>query len=260
MWFTLREASLSEVYYPDLGTPSLRGLEFAVTDGRTFVDRETRATRHVDRSPGVRARCPGSLTFRQITETPRWRLTKTWITDPRRRQRCSRDVRFDVADRRARCELYALADPAPGDDGNDDRGGIATVTAARPRRHRRELVIAAAPALDQTTSGYRGTASDPWQDLSADQRPRPRLRRDASPATSCRRARTRARPGCGGSRHLKLAIGFGARRSRRGPARPRLACAAASPAPAQRYAAGWQDYLASLSRAAARASPATARC
>ena len=29
-----RSASLSEVYYPDLSTPSLRGLEFAVTDGQ----------------------------------------------------------------------------------------------------------------------------------------------------------------------------------------------------------------------------------
>ena len=43
VWFTLRDAELSEAYYPDLGTPSLRGLEFAVTDGRTFLDRETGA-------------------------------------------------------------------------------------------------------------------------------------------------------------------------------------------------------------------------
>jgi glucoamylase len=40
-YLTLRQASLSEVYYPDLSTPAFRGLQFAVTDGRTFVDRET---------------------------------------------------------------------------------------------------------------------------------------------------------------------------------------------------------------------------
>ena len=40
-YFTLRQASLSEVYYPDLSTPAFRGLQFAVTDGKTFVDRET---------------------------------------------------------------------------------------------------------------------------------------------------------------------------------------------------------------------------
>src|SRR5687768_17122615 len=62
VWFTLRSAELSEVYFPDLGTPSLRDLEFAVTDGGTFLDRET--------DDGVRSRVvpfPASLTFRQVT-------------------------------------------------------------------------------------------------------------------------------------------------------------------------------------------------
>ena len=57
-----------------------------------------------------------------------------------------------------------LADPAPGNDGNDDRG----------ISRRRQLVgyddvaasaVAATPAFERTTSGYRGTASDPWIDL-----------------------------------------------------------------------------------------------
>ena len=37
---TLRQASLSEVYFPDLSTPAYRGLQFAVRDGRT-LQRET---------------------------------------------------------------------------------------------------------------------------------------------------------------------------------------------------------------------------
>jgi glucoamylase len=37
----LRAASLTEVYFPDLSTPSFRGVQFAVTDGATFLDRET---------------------------------------------------------------------------------------------------------------------------------------------------------------------------------------------------------------------------
>ena len=40
-YFTLREGSLSEVYYPDLSTPGFRGLQFAVTDGERFLHRET---------------------------------------------------------------------------------------------------------------------------------------------------------------------------------------------------------------------------
>jgi glucoamylase len=49
-YFTLRAASLTEVYHPDLSTPAFRGLQFVVTDGKTFVDRET-----VDDDPRPRA-------------------------------------------------------------------------------------------------------------------------------------------------------------------------------------------------------------
>jgi hypothetical protein len=54
--FTLRAASLTEVYFPDLDTPSFRGLQFAVTDGATFLDRETvdDDSRHIEPlAPGV---------------------------------------------------------------------------------------------------------------------------------------------------------------------------------------------------------------
>src|SRR5215217_5468255 len=40
-WFTLTGGELSEVYAPDLGTPSLRDLQFVVSDGATFTERET---------------------------------------------------------------------------------------------------------------------------------------------------------------------------------------------------------------------------
>src|SRR3954462_2262755 len=78
VWFTLRAADLSEVYYPTLGTPSVRGLEFAVS-GRSFVERESRsATTSVTQSD------PESLTYTQVTTSRRgrWRLTKTYVTDP----------------------------------------------------------------------------------------------------------------------------------------------------------------------------------
>ena len=40
-WFTFRQGSLSEVYYPDLSTPGFRGLQFAVSDGKGLLQRET---------------------------------------------------------------------------------------------------------------------------------------------------------------------------------------------------------------------------
>jgi hypothetical protein len=70
-------------------TPAFRGLQFAVVDKGT-VTRETvdDDPDHIEPvAPGVTARmqpAAGSPAFTQTTETPRWRLTKTWITDPAR--------------------------------------------------------------------------------------------------------------------------------------------------------------------------------
>jgi glucoamylase len=75
VWFTLRSHELSEVYYPDLGTPAIRDLTFVVTDGRRFVGHE---------GPGGQVQSIGGLGFRQITGTRRWRITKTYVTDPQR--------------------------------------------------------------------------------------------------------------------------------------------------------------------------------
>ena len=40
MWFTLESGRLSDIYYPDLGTPAVRELKFVVSDGKTFAERE----------------------------------------------------------------------------------------------------------------------------------------------------------------------------------------------------------------------------
>ena len=42
VWFTLQQGRTSEVFYPDLSTPSVRNLELIVTDGESFADRESR--------------------------------------------------------------------------------------------------------------------------------------------------------------------------------------------------------------------------
>src|SRR6188472_197288 len=44
VWYTLSGGALSEAYYPRGDTAQVRSLEFAVTDGRTFVDRESEDT------------------------------------------------------------------------------------------------------------------------------------------------------------------------------------------------------------------------
>ena len=46
-WLTLNDGELTEVYYPDLGTPSARSLEFVVSDGgsSSSASATTRLTR-----------------------------------------------------------------------------------------------------------------------------------------------------------------------------------------------------------------------
>src|SRR4051794_15727268 len=236
VWFTLRQASLSEIYYPDLDTPSFRGLQFAVSDGRT-VDRET-----VDDDPAhiepaaVRAHVepvPGSLTFRQITETSRWKLTKTWYTDPARASVLA-DVKFESKTRHP-LRLYVLADPAASDTLNDDRGrGMVAWDASSAS------AVDADPGLRQQSAGYRGTPSDPWIDLQDG-----RLSGAVAdtPGDVVQGALTKL-----DGKHrqrMKLAIGFGRDAgAAAGTARASLRSRDA----ARQYASGWSSYLASLKR------------
>ncbi len=233
-WFTLREAELSEVYYPDLSTPSFRDLEFVVTDGRTFTDRET--------GPGVRAHVTpvaGSLMYRQTTSTPRWRLTKTWITDPGRATVLA-DVRFRSLTGRP-LTVYVLADPAPGNDGDDDHARSLS-DALVASDDKASSYVTTDSGLRQTTSGYKGTASDPWSSLSTKRR----LGRgtDAPQAGNVVQA-ARTRLDGRHHDHLTLAIGFGVDSSAAsGVARSSLA--GGFWRAAGRYAAGWGDYLRSV--------------
>jgi glucoamylase len=243
-YFTLRAASLTEIYFPDLSTPSFRGLQFAVTDGKTFVDRETvdDDPRHIEPvAPGVTARVEpvaGTLKFRQVTQTARWRLTKTWITDPERATVLGR-IRFESLTRKP-LRLYVLADPAPGDDGNDDRG-----TSADNRLIAFDdagaSVVSATPALGETSSGYRGTASDPWKDLEADKR---LSNYDATEPGNVVQA---ARAGVNGvgSQTMTLAIGFG-RNVSDADAAATGSLAGGFAAAEAGFDAGWAEYRASL--------------
>src|SRR3984957_8086562 len=91
VWFTLQGGRLSEVYYPRLDIPSVRNLDFVITDGQSFAQRAQDAptsTRLVSPHLGQRKNGddPESLTY-QIVNTDasnRWQLTTTYVTDPSR--------------------------------------------------------------------------------------------------------------------------------------------------------------------------------
>ncbi|GAA1821261.1 glucoamylase [Planosporangium flavigriseum] len=238
VWFTLSGAGgLSEVYYPDLNTPSARRLEFVVVepDGRAVkvADAADHATT-VDDTRG--------LTYRQ-TDTDRaghWRLTTTYVTDPARAT-VAASVDFTSTDRKAR-QLYVLHDPALSNDGSDDTGATSgRALVASDAKTASALV--AAPDFVATSSGYLGS-SDGWTDLVADGRLDATYDRASTPGNVVQTGKT-ALTGLPGRRHLDLALGFGpdtgsALRAGTESLRAGFARVAAA------YARGWQRYARSL--------------
>jgi glucoamylase len=236
VWFTLRKAELTEAYYPDLGTPSLRSLEFVVA-GTGFVDRET--------DPGVRSRVRAlkGLEYTQVTRTSRWRLEKTWITDPSRPTVLAQ-VRFTSLTG-GPLRVYVLADPAPGDDGNDDVG-LSLGSELVARDDTVASSITTRPRLRRTTSGYLGSASDPWTDLESDGDLDAEY--DATALGNVVQAARTPLTGRGRHRMLRLAIGFGADQT---TARNRAAASLRRPfaKSSARYAFGWLGYRSKLRKA-----------
>src|SRR3954471_24143550 len=82
VWFTLRKAGLSELYYPDLSHPSARSLEFLVDGTRVTTGAVSQDT----------------LTYTHTSSTSKWRLTRTYATHPQRSVVAIK-VRFESLDR-----------------------------------------------------------------------------------------------------------------------------------------------------------------
>jgi hypothetical protein len=111
----------------------------------------------------------------------RYRIVKTYVTDPRRDTVLVR-IRFRSLTGKP-YRVYVLHDPALSNEGDDDTGTAAgrTLVASDGTS---AAALRAAPAFRRLSSGYLG-ASDGWTDLRADHRmdwsyaraPEPRQRR-----------------------------------------------------------------------------------
>src|SRR6478672_2887025 len=117
VWHTLNGGELTEVYYPNLGTPAVRDLQFVMTDGSSWVDRERQDTKHSLSLVDAR-----SLSYRQVNTDPdgRYRITKTYTTDPSRNVLLLK-VHFESLTN-DKLQLYALYDPGLSGNGDDDSG------------------------------------------------------------------------------------------------------------------------------------------
>jgi glucoamylase len=237
VWHTLDDGELTEVYYPDIGTPSVRDLQFIVSDGETFAELETEATSHEVRLlDGGR-----SLTYQQVNtdESGDYKITKTYVTDPSR-STVLIDVTFESLTGRP-YQLYALYDPSLDNSGDDDS---ATSKGAQLLASDGDVASAllSAPQFERTSSGYKGT-SDGWVDLQDNYRMDWDYR-SASNGNVVQTGKT-ALTGLPGSQHLTLSLGFGggtsgALNEAQGSLTNGFQKAATD------YQAGWHSYLSSL--------------
>jgi glucoamylase len=236
VWYTLDDGELTDVYYPDLGTPSVRDLQFIVSDGETFAERESDST-----TQEVRLVDEKALVYRQINTdiSGEYRLTKTYVTDPARSSVLI-DVNFESLTGKP-LQLYALYDPSLDNGGDDD---AATRSGARLLASDGGVASAlvAAPEFGQTSNGYKGT-SDGWTDVQND------FTMDwnygsASKGNVVQTGRT-SLTGLPGSQRLTLALGFGTTTS--GASRvAQGSLGSGFSAVMGNYQAGWHQYLGSL--------------
>jgi len=235
VWYTLQGGRLTEVYYPDLGTPSVRSLEFIVTDGESSADLVSESSMQ-----RVRLVDDRSLTYKQINtdEDGRWRLSATYVVDPARSSLVV-DVRFESLSGSPH-SLYVLYDPSLTNDGLDD-SAWSEGHALMASDSQTASALVASPGFVETDSGESGT-SDGWTEISQRFRlPQPAAREAEGDVVQTGRT---ALDGVDHKR-LTLSLGFDAGAAEALETAERsLDCGFHSVA--HDYAEGWHDYIASL--------------
>src|SRR2546423_101829 len=112
VWFTLREGAMTEVYYPTVDVANTRTLEFVYT-GCGNPSLESKDAKH-----RVEVIDPQSLSFRQVSETDMYTITKTYTTDP---ERPTVLIDVELSGRcRALQRFYVYYDPSLNNSGMHD--------------------------------------------------------------------------------------------------------------------------------------------
>ncbi|WP_243056649.1 glycoside hydrolase family 15 protein [Nocardioides sp. SR21] len=152
VWFTLQRGRVSEVFYPDLSTPSARSLEFQVW-GEEFSDKLSQdATTATTRSD------PRSLRYTQVAtdEDGHYRVVQEYVTDPRHDTLLvrARLVSLDGGDYR----LVVKYHPALDNGGGDDREADGPWNQLRATDGTVSSALLARPGLEGTST--HGTVTD----------------------------------------------------------------------------------------------------
>ena len=185
-----------------------------------------------------------SLTYQQVsTDTGgRWRLTKTYVTDPARSSVVIK-VQFETLDK-GKYKLYALYDPSLAGDSGNDTGQSSSTALVSTDTHVAGSPVASAlvssSGFAQTSTGYVGD-SDPWHDLVADNI----LNTTYASAGSGNISQIAQIPTSGRRTNVTLALGFGDTAQQA----TRVATLSAKPSFAvtrQAYQNGWKSYVRGL--------------
>ena len=260
IWFTLQNGRLSEVYYPRIDTPSVRNLDFIITDGQTFAARAQDASTSVVRLVNLgepddqkeprhydSADNPTSLTYQIVNRDreDRWLLTTTFVTDPARPTLLI-DVEFtSLSDKPF--QLYAIYQPqlnnpivaTPLDESGKTEG---KALVASDKKMQVASALLATPDFAETANGYLGT-TDGGTDLAQHYH----LTKHDDSALNGTIVQTGRLPltGVKGSQHLTLALGFASSESKALDT-ANYSLAAGFDRVAKDYADGWRKYLESL--------------
>ena len=165
VWFSLTDGAMSEVYYPRVDVANVTSLQLVVTDGRTFTDREDTDTTH-----SIRLLDRESLSYRQVDtdKDGRYRITKTYTTDPER-DTVLADVAVQSLDG-GHYSAYVLYDPSLANSGKHDTAttdGATLLAEDATTDTPVASALRAEPAFTAVSSGYAGS-SDGWTDLASD--------------------------------------------------------------------------------------------
>lgn len=160
IWATGQNGTLSEVFYPDLSTPALRDMDFAVLDGRGRAWKVSETGVHT-----TTLDYPDAPVFTNTTTlAKKWRVTTRFLTDPTRTTVLA-DITLTSLDKRP-YQVVAIADPSLNNDGVDDLAAAGKGFAGA-WEFDAALTMKAKPAFTKTSVGFLGT-SDAWSDVRRD--------------------------------------------------------------------------------------------
>jgi glucoamylase len=240
VWFTVANGVTSEVFYPRTDVPDVQDLQYVVSDGSSFTDLERDATTHAVSMPDEKSL---EYTVTNTATSGRYRLTKTYVTDPARSTLLI-NTRFQSLDGGA-YKLYVLYNPSLAGSGGNDTGAWDAASGALVASDGQPVfgstvasALKSSVAFTAHSTGYSGTSSDGYTDLSATKR----LTNQYDTASSGGNIVQTAQVPVGADTTFTLALGFGADRTSAASAAT-ASLSAGFGAAESSYGSGWHGYL-----------------